>query len=359
MFANAQRLSAVAIANGGSGYVVGDIVSVDGSGALPSGVTQINGIRLWPERRSKLQVTSVGAGGTVTALNILNYGAWETSPSPASGFYPCGGSGTGLQLNLTFTLYWQNVAWIVPNSSGLQSMMSLLVLKPLSVLLGGLATITMVNSGGNYVVGDVLTVAGGTLLSGATAATISVDEVNSSGSIVAAHILTWGGWSVLPTASPNTPTGGSGSGALFNLTFNAPINSADKAIAMAVEKIRGAIQIGQRIPISLTAGAIPPEAESHCYTLALQMLIMAIPTLAGYATRPPQTGGKAPFEQLVFDAKEYITNLRNGKSCEYPSDPDPNFHGGVQEGAFTEPVDLQSWGQGEYPHANDNIGILT
>ena len=65
-----------------------------------------------------------------------------------------------------------------------------------------------------FVVGDILTVAGGA----GTAAKIVVTNVSASGAILGAQILTPGNYSVNP-ATPNTPTGGGGSGAQFSLAF--------------------------------------------------------------------------------------------------------------------------------------------
>jgi RHS repeat-associated protein len=71
------------------------------------------------------------------------------------------------------------------------------------------------NNGSAYAAGDVLTVAGGT----GTAAQILVNSVNS-GNITSATLISGGSYTVAPT-TPNFVTGGSGTGAKFNLTMDA------------------------------------------------------------------------------------------------------------------------------------------
>jgi RHS repeat-associated protein len=70
------------------------------------------------------------------------------------------------------------------------------------------------NHGSGYHAGDILTVAGGT----GTAAQIHVDSV-LAGFITGCSLLSGGNYTALP-ASPNSATGGSGSGATFNLTLS-------------------------------------------------------------------------------------------------------------------------------------------
>jgi hypothetical protein len=77
-------------------------------------------------------------------------------------------------------------------------------------------------AGTGYVVGDVLTIVGGT---SATAAVLNVTAVDGSGGVTAATVGTAGSYTALP-ASPAAVTGGTGSDATFDLTW--------KLIALAV-----------------------------------------------------------------------------------------------------------------------------
>lgn len=73
-----------------------------------------------------------------------------------------------------------------------------------------------INAGGsNYVVGNTLSVAGGT----GTAATIRVDAIGAGGAITAASIVANGAYSVLPAQAANAVTGGAGTLAKFDLFF--------------------------------------------------------------------------------------------------------------------------------------------
>ena len=69
--------------------------------------------------------------------------------------------------------------------------------------------------------------------------------------------------SLFTTLAGSAGRGGSGTGATLALTFNAPINRADKCIALAVEKIQAAIRASHRVPLSVTPLSIPPEAETR------------------------------------------------------------------------------------------------
>lgn len=69
-------------------------------------------------------------------------------------------------------------------------------------------------AGSGYTALDVLSIAGGT----GTAATITVDTVGGGGEILTATLTTGGDYTVLPS-TPDTPTGGTGTGATFKLTF--------------------------------------------------------------------------------------------------------------------------------------------
>lgn len=82
------------------------------------------------------------------------------------------------------------------------------------------ATVAINAGGTGYAVDDVLTVAGGTLVGG-MAATIEVTSV-AAGVIDGARLLSWGAYTVDPTTTANAVTGGTGSGATFDLTTAGP-----------------------------------------------------------------------------------------------------------------------------------------
>ena len=76
-------------------------------------------------------------------------------------------------------------------------------------------TVSVQAAGSGYVVGNTLTVVGGT---SSTAAQLRVDSINGSGGVTATSFVnSAGAYSVLPT-NPVSVTGGAGSGATFNIT---------------------------------------------------------------------------------------------------------------------------------------------
>ena len=80
---------------------------------------------------------------------------------------------------------------------------------------------SLTNPGTGYVVGDTLTLAGGTVGSGGLSMQLTVDMVTPSGAIVDFHLARVGNYSAYP-AAPAAASGGSGSGASFTLNPPAP-----------------------------------------------------------------------------------------------------------------------------------------
>ena len=71
-------------------------------------------------------------------------------------------------------------------------------------------------AGTGYVVGDILTLNGGTFTSPAT---ITVASIGGGGTIASANLTTTGIYTVAPVANPCGASGGAGTGATFTLTF--------------------------------------------------------------------------------------------------------------------------------------------
>lgn len=184
---------------------------------------------------------------------------------------------------------------------------------------------TVQTGGSKYKVGDVLTVTGGLALFSTngcwqwtcttpntvsvptTAAVLQVLTVDGNGAVQTFVPLSYGAYYTIP-ATPNTVSGGSGSGCVLNLTFqlywenapwyvpvqtdiyqvmaeenvrrfdanlipNAPPSGtpidysqptrSGSLLNNYVSVIRQAIQTGGKVPLSVTAGSIPPEALPH------------------------------------------------------------------------------------------------
>lgn len=74
-------------------------------------------------------------------------------------------------------------------------------------------TVVKASIGSGYTKGDILTLAGGTAI---TPATFRVTEVGTNGEVRAVNVVNPGDYSVLPS-TPNTPTGGTGTGCVLHL----------------------------------------------------------------------------------------------------------------------------------------------
>lgn len=173
-FCTGNNVTAAAINAGGTGYVVGDVLTVSG------------GTSTWP---CTLEVTAVSAG-VITAVKILTSGAYTVNPTnPVS---VTGGTGTGATFNLTLN----TGNWTANRNTKY-------------------ASVAAINAGGTgYNVGNILTVSGGT---STITAELYVSAV-SGGVITAVTFNNRGAYSAVPT-NPVSVTGGDGTGATFNLTW--------------------------------------------------------------------------------------------------------------------------------------------
>ena len=137
-------------------------------------------------------------GYTTTYLNGGTSGSAETSPFERylTVDADCGESGTPT------TTYWtppySTQSFTQPQSLG---------------------SISIVSGGSAYLANDVLNVSGGTITPGSSGGTIVVLTVDGSGKILTAMIASKGSYLSGNPSSPNSPTGGHGSGASFNLNF--------------------------------------------------------------------------------------------------------------------------------------------
>jgi hypothetical protein len=182
----------------GSGYAVGNVLTVVGGTGTPATVT----------------VVTVNTNGVITAFAISAAGSYSVAP-PATNS-PTGGSGTGASLSLN----------IVGEGGHGYAVNDVLTLSG-SVLSAAvnstrLASISINAGGTGYTNGTVLTIAGGT----GTAATVTVTATNAgNGAITAASITTIGTYTAAPV-TPNSPTSTNGTGALLNLTMGTGTNYA-------------------------------------------------------------------------------------------------------------------------------------
>ena len=139
------------------------------------------------------------------------------------------------------------------------------VAPTLSDIAGGYLVSAIVIAGGGtaYTANDVLTVGGGT---STTTAQITVDTVDGSGVILTAHVSRGGDYSVKPT-DPVSVTGGTGTGATFNLTWS------DLGATYYV-----------RVTYNFSFGEQPASAESNRVVAGGRKLRVASPAATLFAT---------------------------------------------------------------------------
>lgn len=162
--------ASVTVANGGSSYQTGDVVTVVQSGA------------------SGCQYTVAQSGGVVTSLTLA---AGGENYSPANGLATTGGNGSGLTVNLTFTGSWgssTNGSWQTAQTGNSTSVVNAFITSAGSGQTTGTYTVNATGGGG-------------------TGAQISV--VISSGTCNSIQVINGGtGYSSVPTftvAAGGTP----------------------------------------------------------------------------------------------------------------------------------------------------------
>lgn len=102
-------------------------------------------------------------------------------------------------------------------------------------------------------------------------------------------------------------------------------------LALIVANIRGTIGAAGRVPLSLTASSVPPEAAQHALILTVQMLVGAKPNLI-QAVVGPNGSIYIPFNDLVKKANDWLKGIKDGDTCTVPTDPDTDFVGGIMWG---------------------------
>lgn len=177
-YASSDNVESVAIAAGGSGYVVGEILTLSGGTSTTA---------------ATLEVAEVSSGA-VTAVHVVHAGAYSVQPSDAVST-TSDGSGTGCTLNVT----WQDASWSVNRYA-----------SQYHVVAPG----TIGAAGSGYLVSDVLTIddSGAGSTTEVTAATITVTSIDGSGGVTGYTITTNGEYSAFDDAFTYSTTGGTGTG---------------------------------------------------------------------------------------------------------------------------------------------------
>lgn len=169
-------------------------------------------------RPARFLVANNALGATISALTLIDAGDYTvtpTNPVPLSG-----GTGSGFLANMTWTTGSQT---ILSDRSGAGYTASPTLAFDTTYGSGAAATAALqlvaariFITGANYVVGDVLTVSGGTAT---TAATVGVASVDGGGGISALYVINPGVYTAAPGGGSVSLTGGSGNGAATGTLF--------------------------------------------------------------------------------------------------------------------------------------------
>lgn len=171
-----QSISAVAA--GGTGYSVGNTLTVSGGTSVIA---------------ATIEVLTVGGGGEVLTARIRNAGLYTTTPS--NDVSVTGGGGSGAQ----FTLAWDTNGWVRRRAEGCPS-----AVQSAAVAAGGTG----------YTVGDIITVSGGTFGHSATLRVVTAP----AGVVGTVAVVDPGDYTTAPS-NPASTTGGTGTGCTVNLTM--------------------------------------------------------------------------------------------------------------------------------------------
>jgi len=177
--ATSRHVATVAVNNGGSGYAVGDILSVAGGTA---------------SHTATIEVTSVSSG-VIDGVRVNEGGAYTADPT-TSGNSVTGGSGSGATMDLTM----DDTGWTVNRRTQ----------EAASAAVG--------TAGSGYSVSDQLSVSGGLQGHNGVTAVFNVDSVDGGGGVTGVSLVTAGNYEEVPANDAST-TGGGGSGCELTVTW--------------------------------------------------------------------------------------------------------------------------------------------
>lgn len=112
-----------------------------------------------------------------------------------------------------------------------------------------------------------------------------------------------------------------GAEVLVGLPYDSTLaNRRDAITAEVVEEFRGAIDRGNRVPLSVTAGTVPPECVRHALNLAAYQLVNSSPNLQ--MAIMTDGGVYSPLAKLYTEATVELKRISAGGLVSYPTDPE-------------------------------------
>lgn len=212
--ATSRHMATIAVNAGGTGYVVGDVLSIDNTGSTRT-------------HDATIEVLAVGGSGEVTSARIATGGAYTVDPTTTTANAAGGGTGTGATFDLTFA----STGWSVLRRTQ----------EAVSATVG--------TAGTGYNVGDQLTVSLGDGVQGHGGADAVFQVETTTGGagtgVATVSLVTAGNYEETPTNDAATTTGGGGSGCELTVTYQDAATQDDQvvvlqgAVAGAVDPIVG------------------------------------------------------------------------------------------------------------------------
>jgi hypothetical protein len=98
-----------------------------------------------------------------------------------------------------------------------------------------------------------------------------------------------------------------------------PTELANTWLPIIVAQFRGAIDTGNRVSLSVTKGAVPPEAKVHVLVLVAEAIVVNAPRLAGYVVLEGESG---PMARMIIAARKFLDSINKGLNVTEPTDPD-------------------------------------
>lgn len=174
-----SHVDSIAIIAGGTGYVVGEILDLDGSGTKT--------------HDAQIEVLTV-SGGIITVARVYRGGAYTVNPDLTANVTVSTGSG----INATFDLTMGKVGW-----------------EQITRRVGAASAIP-VDAGSGYSVNDLRTLLGGVLVTGGAASVFKVLTIDSDGGVLTGTFTVVGDYEVFPDNNVLVDDSGGG-GSLLTL----------------------------------------------------------------------------------------------------------------------------------------------
>lgn len=179
-----RHLQTIAINAAGTGYVAGNILGITNTGSTNTHVAQI-------------EVLTIGGGGSIATARIYTGGAYTVDPTTVVANAATGGAGAGATFNISFA----DTGWVQQRRTKVAA----------SAVIGA--------GGTGYSIGNVLTLQGGVLGSGGSAATFTVATLAGS-AVATVTLLSAGQYEVPPSnAAITTVAPAGGTGATLTVTY--------------------------------------------------------------------------------------------------------------------------------------------